>query len=67
MESLTLVLIKETLKQVARQGEGGTEGFLEKGFLERIRLTLKDAVLGGKATSVLTDGTGTTGIMKRPC
>lgn len=49
---------------MASQDEGGTEGFLDKSFLERIHFTVKEAVLGGKATSMFPAGAGTTGIMK---
>lgn len=33
MEPLTFALIEQSLRQVASQDEGGTEGFLDKSFL----------------------------------
>lgn len=33
MEPLSLILIKWSLKEVASQDEGGTEGFLDKSLL----------------------------------
>lgn len=64
MESPTLTVIKQSLKQAASQGKGGTEGFLDKSFLGWIYFTGKEAAPGRKSTLVLLGGTGTTGIMK---
>ena len=51
MEPLTLVLIKDSKTGGQAGRRRGTEGFRDKSFVEQIRFTVKEAVLGGKATS----------------